>query len=90
VYRPEDVVDDLALYTTGMHPENRQVRYIDYDRRLEFLFPVCGEGFVDEPGMCGDDLDPVVRGEAGLPAPVVPAGMVAAVTLALGLRRRTA
>jgi Uncharacterized protein conserved in bacteria (DUF2330) len=71
VYDPASVVDDLALHTTGFHAVNRQIRYIEYDRQLEFLFPVCGEGFAAEPGVCGDDLDPGQRGGASrVPLPL--------------------
>ncbi len=88
-YDPAEVTQDLVLYTTGDHKENRQIRYIGYDRRLEFVFPVCGVGYVDEPGMCGDELDEDAKGKG---ASSVPAGVafLAGGLLLLGLRRRWA
>ena len=53
-YGPGDVPEDLSLGTVEL-TGNKQIRYIEYDRQLEFLFPVCGEGYVDNPGECGDD-----------------------------------
>lgn len=88
VYDPASVVDDLAFHTTGMHPTNKQVRYIEYDRQLEFLFPVCGEGYVEEPGMCGDDAPAKEGAGAGLsPVPSLAAGALLAL---LVTRRRWA
>lgn len=89
VYDPEDIHQDLALYTKGSHNENRQIRYIRYDRRLEFLYPVCGVGFVEEPGMCGDELDEESkgRGRSGLPAVLV---LLGAAFVGINSRRRSA
>lgn len=87
VYDASRVVDDLALYSTGMHDENRQLRYIEYDRRLEFLFPVCGEGYVETPGYCGDELDEA-RGKSGFPLEVPSALGLFGLTVAFGARRR--
>ncbi|MBX2797044.1 MAG: DUF2330 domain-containing protein [Myxococcales bacterium] len=54
IYRPSEIGEDLEI---GLRPlqGNRQMRFIEYERQLEFLFPVCGEGFAEEPGQCGDD-----------------------------------
>jgi hypothetical protein len=62
VYSPDEVPEDLVLVQSGLHDRNRQIRYVQRDRRLEFLVPVCGEGFVEDPGMCGDELDEDSKG----------------------------
>ena len=50
-YTPETATEDLMLYTTGIGATS-QVRYIVYKEDLEYLYPICGEGFPEEPGEC--------------------------------------
>jgi hypothetical protein len=52
-YTPAQATKDLTLYSTGI-TESSQIRYIRYEPDLEYLFPVCGEGMVDDPGQCPD------------------------------------
>jgi len=55
-YEPGAVEGDLMLYDAGRHGfAQKQQRYILYKEALESDFPVCGEGFVDNPGTCDDD-----------------------------------
>ena len=55
-YDPSAVEGDLMLYDAGRHGfAQHQQRYILYNESLESDFPVCGEGFVDNPGTCEDD-----------------------------------
>jgi hypothetical protein len=88
VYDPEDIHEDLVMYTKGSHVENRQIRYIRYDRGLEFLYPICGLGYVEDPGMCGDGQAPLSRGSgrSSLPALVV---LFGAAFVGVTTRRRT-
>jgi hypothetical protein len=88
VYDPEDIHEDLVLYTKGTHAENRQIRYIRYDRGLEFLYPICGVGYVEDPGVCGDEAD-LSRGagRSGVPALML---LVGAAFVGVTTRRRTA
>lgn len=83
VYDPAEATQDLLLYTTGAHPENRQIRYVADDRRLEFLFPVCGQGYLPEPGSCGDGQGGPRRDRACWPVALGLVGVIGA----LGLRR---
>ena len=53
-YTPEQATQDLSLYTSGIR-ENTQQRYIQYESYLEAEFPICGQGFVDDPGSCADE-----------------------------------
>ena len=52
-YTPEQATDDLALYVSGLQ-DNTQYRYVQYEEYLEIEWPICGEGFVDDPGSCAD------------------------------------
>jgi hypothetical protein len=56
---------DLMLYPTNS-VTNQQYRFIAYDETLESDFPVCGEGFVDNPGSCEAE-DTALSGSAPLP-----------------------
>lgn len=89
VYDPAEIHEDLALYTTGFHDVNRQIRFVEYDRRLEFLFPVCGQGYVDDPGMCGDELDDASKGKGAASTPAGLAFVIGGLALTI-LRRRWA
>lgn len=88
VYSPDEVPEDLVLVQSGVHEQNRQIRYVQRDRRLEFLFPVCGEGFVEDPGMCGDELDEESKGRGRAAFPPALAVALGALGLALAGRRR--
>ena len=68
--------------------EEPSIRYVQHDRRLEFLFPVCGEGFVPDPGMCGDDLDEAAKGRGRATFPPALGLGLGALGLALLARRR--
>ena len=50
-YEPDDITADLVLYESNVMA-NWQLRYIEYDQSLEVYWPVCDEGWVDEPGSC--------------------------------------
>ncbi len=50
-YRADDVVGDLQLYPTNIS-DNFQARYIQHLWELESAFPVCGEGWREDPGTC--------------------------------------
>lgn len=84
-YRPQSVVSDLALYTTNVPYVQDQVRYIVYDRAMEAYFPVCGEGFAEEPGTCEDAA--AAEG-CNTAAPARFGGLGVAALAALLLRRR--
>lgn len=50
------VEGDLMLYDAGEHGlAQHQQRYILYKSALEEDFPICGEGWADNPGTCEDD-----------------------------------
>jgi hypothetical protein len=51
--RAEDVDQDLQLTRTPL--ANHQQRFIRYKRRLEEAFPVCGDGWAEDPGSCWDE-----------------------------------
>ena len=52
-YTPEQATQDLVLYA-GASTGSKQLRYIEYNPLLEDRFPVCGQGYVDDPGSCDD------------------------------------
>jgi len=88
-YRPEQVDQDLVFYFKGP-AENGQMRYVEYKRELEFLFPLCGEGYADDPGECGDDwdTDPGPRMSCASAMPPVFSGAAFLLLLFLLRRRR--
>ena len=89
-YRPEQVDQDLVLYTSGVAATD-QIRYIAYDEQLEDMFPVCGVGWVENPGTCDEEeeADASVDEEGrNCGAPVVPLAGLMAAGAALVLRRR--
>ncbi|MFZ5480513.1 MAG: DUF2330 domain-containing protein [Myxococcota bacterium] len=59
-YTPDQATQDVVLYETSPGGGDtgwgggtgEQIRYIDYVEELEYLFPVCGEGMVENPGTC--------------------------------------
>src|SRR5690606_33338704 len=73
----------------GSHDET-QVAWVAYDPALTFAWPVCGEGFVRDPGVC-DGLT-LEGGCDTAPVRLRPGGWtwLAAVVLLLTLRRRRA
>ncbi len=82
-YDAATATEDLVLYESGILGASSQLRYVTYEPELEFAFPVCHEGWVDDPGECPNDY------VAGCTAPVRASGL--GVLLALvALRRRSA
>ncbi len=82
-YDSSTVTEDVALYPTGRVGVTDQVRFVRYDEALEDWFPVCDEGWADDPGTCPDVVG------AGCTTPVVPAsGLVTLLALAMLRRRR--
>lgn len=79
-YDPTTITQDLTLYPTGRTGVTDQVRFVRYDAALEEWFPVCDEGWAEDPGTC-----PVEGG--GCDTPTVPVS-IAGTALALGLLRR--
>jgi hypothetical protein len=53
-YTPESATQDLVLYESRRH-DTQQMRFIDYDARLEEHFPVCNVGWVTDGGTCDED-----------------------------------
>lgn len=53
-YTPQQATEDLTLYISGI-TENTQQRYISYASYLESLYPICVEGWSDDPGSCADE-----------------------------------
>ena len=52
-YTPHQAQEDLLLYSSGLS-DNTQHRFVVYEEYLEVEWPVCGEGFVENPGSCAD------------------------------------
>jgi len=81
-YTPELATQDVVFYENGLE-EIDQLRYITPLHELEYLFPVCGEGYADEPGECPDE------GVAtGCTVPVQPLGLGLLVAMGAMMRRR--
>lgn len=86
-YTPEQATEDLTLYSSNLQ-EPGQIRYIRYLEELESVFPVCGEGMVEDPGVCeAGERAPVVGCAAGSPG-VGAFGALAGVLAAAAVRRR--
>ena len=83
-YNTADVRTDLAFYDSGQ-VDSVQSRFIVGPQELEYLFPVCGEGFVDEPLECPDVVE--TRRSSAVPFAVL---LFPLTLLGAGLRRRTA
>ena len=80
-YTPEAAEVDLVVASTGDTTTLKQNRFIEHNRELEWLYPVCGEGMVDDPGTCPSRRQ---RGRAWAPL-----GALGALALALvAVRRR--
>lgn len=85
-YLPSEATEDLVLYTTGERGVFEQMRFVQYAEELEFAFPVCGEGFVDDPGTCPS---PAYGSACAVPGPGGRAvALWLTVALASMLRRR--
>lgn len=86
-YVPGAVQGDLMLYDTGRRTNNtqHQQRYILYNESLESDFPVCGEGYRDNPGTCEDDTGSAGNVQWGMMFPV--AWLFALGGIAFGRRR---
>jgi hypothetical protein len=82
-YDATTATEDLTLYASGILQAASQLRYISYVEELEFVYPVCGEGWVDEPGECPTEY------VAGCTAPARASGLGVLVALAALLRRRS-
>jgi len=76
-YAPQDVTQDVVIALTNI-TDSEQIRYIQYLPELEDRFPVCGLGFVEDPGSCDDgsgdgagdgDGGGVGGGDDGAPVP---------------------
>jgi uncharacterized protein (TIGR03382 family) len=80
-YDASTATEDLTLYETNILGASHQMRYIDYVEELEFVYPVCNEGWVENPGECPSSY----VGGCTSPAPATALGVVAALAL---LRRR--
>lgn len=78
-YDASTATQDLTLYATGIAGAS-QLRYIGYEPELEFAFPICDLGWVDDPGQCPNEY------VAGCTAPAK--GSALAVLAALLLARR--
>ncbi|MCB9764066.1 MAG: DUF2330 domain-containing protein [Alphaproteobacteria bacterium] len=53
-YTPAQADEDLLFYLSG-ETENTQQRYVQHASFLEDLYPICGFGFVEDPGSCKDE-----------------------------------
>ena len=92
-YTPEAVDQDLVLYTNNITTQD-QIRFIEHSPTNESAFPICGEGWVDDPAECVYTVAPDPKW--GL-VPLMRAGCsstgaaplgAGALLLALGLVRR--
>ena len=84
-YDADAAQEDVVMYTTG-DASWAQLRYIEYVEGLEMQFPVCGEGWVDDPASCADEVDDGQQSSLGGWAGLGFFGLLAG--LGLGLRRR--
>ncbi len=50
-YNAAQATHDLSLYTSPFE-QPVQLRYIDYLYEMEQFFPICGEGWAPQPGIC--------------------------------------
>ena len=88
-YLPQDATEDLSLYLDGETGVKGQSRFIEYDHALEFLFPICDQGWADDPGECESartSADPRYTGCAAYKGPF---GFAVALSALLIRRRRT-
>jgi hypothetical protein len=75
--------EDLTLYESGILGAASQLRYIGYEHEMEFVYPVCHEGWVENPGECPTQF----VGGCAMPVQMSGLGVLAALAL---LRRRSA
>ncbi len=54
-YTPDAIDQDLSLYASGI-TDNVQQRYIVHSRDMESNWPICGEGWAEEPGSCATEI----------------------------------
>ena len=82
-YDATTATQDLTLYASGIPGASSQLRYIGYEPELEFAYPLCDVGWVENPGECPNEY------VAGCTAPAKGSalGLLAAILL---LRRRSA
>jgi MYXO-CTERM domain-containing protein len=52
-YDADAAAEDLVMYTTGDSAWT-QLRYIVYKEELEQQFPICIDGYAENPGTCSD------------------------------------
>jgi hypothetical protein len=57
-YAPEDIDRDVVLYPSGITGRS-QTRYVAHEREMESFFPICGEGWSENPGNCPAPPEPV-------------------------------
>jgi hypothetical protein len=88
-YAADQLNGDLEIAIDGKPSEEAlsQMRYIEYNPDLEYLYPICGEGFAEDPGECPDEGAELACSVPGVGAPPI-AGVLLA--LAGALRRRRA
>ena len=55
-YSPSEADQDLILYQSGI-VDNDQIRFIEYEPYLEDRFPICEQGWAEDPGSCDDEED---------------------------------
>lgn len=85
-YRAEQLHDELQLKLVE-HPPT-QTRYIERLREIEFAYPVCGEGFVQDAGVCENLVLPDTS--SGCATGSGPAGLLAVGLAVVAIRRRRA
>jgi hypothetical protein len=82
-YTPATAEEDLVFYETGRYGVTEQIRLVRYAEELESWFPLCDEGWVEDPGQCPAFASP------GCAVPTVPAaGASLLAALVLARRRR--
>lgn len=83
-YTRDTAPEDLVLYTSGITDVEEQLKFIEANPNLEFLFPYCDTGWEEDPGTCPDPPLLAVAGTTG--GARAGAGLLAAALLLL--RRR--
>jgi hypothetical protein len=58
-YDADAAIEDVVLYGDGDSWAAKQMRYIQHSDELEGSFPVCGEGYADDPKLCKHQDDAV-------------------------------